>query len=227
MNTAVRIKLEMAARIRTWVRAHPEPTDLYTSGLTRLEELTTRAEALAQQQRNGRGVVTESVRQRRALRRNIQQEPLRHLTRIARAAAAKQTGVDARFKLPPTSANNQAFLTAARDMATEAAAHRELLQRYGMADDFLVALTTALDQYELAVQAAAHGKSAHVGARADLQAVTEELMQLIDDFDAMYQYRYRAEPEQRAAWDSARNVAWPTTTAAEPPAKSPPIAPAA
>ena len=227
MRFEVRVKLETGGRVQTFVRAHPEPTELYTSGAARLEDLLVRGEALSLKQRNGRGVVKESVQQRDALRESIRKEPLRHLARIAQAAAAKQPGVDARFKLPAANANHTAFLTAARDMAAEAAAHRELFQRYGMSEDFLASLTTALDQYDLAVQAAATGRSAHVGARADLKAVTDELMQVIEDFDAMYQYRYRAEPDRRAAWDSARNVAWPRPASARKPATKPSIAPAA
>lgn len=73
-------------RVHRFVIAHPEPTELYTSGVARLEDLLTRGEVLAVQQRNGRGVVRESVEQRDALRENIRKEPLRHLARIAQAA---------------------------------------------------------------------------------------------------------------------------------------------
>ena len=110
-------------------------------------------------------------------------------------------------------------------MAAEAAAHRELFRRFGMEDAFLVGLSTTLDQYDLAVQEAARGRSAHVGARADLDAITDELMVVIEELDAMYQYRFRAEPELRAAWNSARNIAWRNPPAVAQPAKGSTIAP--
>lgn len=51
-------------------------------------------------------------------------------------------------------------------------------------------------------------QSAHVGAHADLEAVTAEVMQLVRQLDALTQYRFRDDPEALGAWRSARNVPW-------------------
>ena len=51
---------------------------------------------------------------------------------------------------------------------------------------------------------------AHVGARADLEAVTEDLMELVALLDGLNRYRFRNNAELTAAWESARNVVGPS-----------------
>jgi len=51
-------------------------------------------------------------------------------------------------------------------------------------------------------------RRAHVGARADLEVVAEEIMGIVQHLDALNKYRFRSMPEQLAGWASARNVAW-------------------
>jgi hypothetical protein len=93
--------------------------------------------------------------------------------------------------------------------AATAATHRDLFQRYGMPESFPDDLGRMLDEFEAALNDKHAGQAAHVGAHADLEAVTAEVMQLVRQLDALNQFRYRNDAEALGAWRSARNVPWP------------------
>jgi hypothetical protein len=50
------------------------------------------------------------------------------------------------------------------------------------------------------------GRRGHVGARAELDAVSDEVMQLVEMLDGLNRYRFAREAELLAAWESARHV---------------------
>ncbi len=47
------------------------------------------------------------------------------------------------------------------------------------------------------------------GARAEVDAVTAEIMLIVRQLDALSRFRFRSDAESLAAWKSARDVAWP------------------
>jgi DNA polymerase II small subunit/DNA polymerase delta subunit B len=104
---------------------------------------------------------------------------------------------------------HQAFLTRARVAADTASAHKELLARYGMPENFLTEFGTALDRFEQALNEKHNGRAAHVGARAELEAVTAEIMLIVKQLDALNRFHFRKDAESLAGWKSARDVAWP------------------
>jgi len=207
MERRIRWILEMAARVLSWCLAHPDPGARATAGLARLTELIGRADALVVQHVSGRRVVGKSSVQRRGIRSGISRESLRHLSRIARAAATTLPGVERLFKIP-RAASQKEFLTIARTMAAEAEKHRALFMEYGMTEGDLESLKAALAAHDEALQAAHAGQRAHTGARAELEAVCDEIMLVVRDLDASQRYRFRKEPEQLASWEAARNIPW-------------------
>jgi hypothetical protein len=227
MRTQIRLKLGMATRARDFCRAHPDPNERYTATVGRLESQLTRAEAMATQQDAGQAAVHASTARRAELRRVLREQPLRHLARIADAASVSDPGLGARFKLPAGNISHQAFLVRARAMAAEAVTHRELFIGFGLPESFLDDLTAALNTYGQAVTDANAATSARVGARADLEAVTTDIMHLVQELDAMHRYRFRDNAELLAAWESARNVAWPTSNGTATPPTGEGLEPAA
>ncbi len=81
--------------------------------------------------------------------------------------------------------------------------------KQGMPEGLVGEVTTALAAYEHAVDNKSTGRSAHVGASADLLAVTDRIMQLIQQLDALNRLRFRDDPEMLAAWRSAHDIDWP------------------
>lgn len=208
MNAEIRIKLETAGRSLNFNLDHPSDNAGHADAVARLEERVARADALAQQERTGRLTAHASVVNKADRRRAIR-ENLVVLGGIAEAASAEEQNLAELFRLPRSNTNHKTFLTAARVAVGAAVTRRALFVKYGMPETFLDELTAALDQYEQAVNDKTSGTSAHVGAAADLALVTEEIMQIVNQLDALNQLRFKKDGELLAAWKSARDIPWP------------------
>jgi hypothetical protein len=125
MNAVLRRRLEMATRVRDFLRAHPS-TGPEQAAVAHLEELLQRAEALAAQQRAGVVAARAATLQRAEVRRGLQTKLLRYLTAVGAVAAQEAPELAAQFKLPRRSTNQRALLTAARGMLEEATAQKDL-----------------------------------------------------------------------------------------------------
>jgi len=209
MNRSIRRKLTMATRVRDFNRAHPDGGEGHTLMLALLEDRLTRAEALATQQRSGYLAVRSAATRKLELRRTIREEHLEHLARIGRAAGTEQPELAKRFQLPRQNVDSQTFLASARASAAEAAAQKAIFVRDGMPETFLEDLAKALSEYEAAGNELNAGMALHIGARADLEAVAAEIMQIVKRLDGINRYRFRGDAELKAAWKSAQDVAWP------------------
>jgi hypothetical protein len=208
MKASIRRKLEMAARVRDFVRAHPDSNPGTAAAVERLVERLARAESLAQQAVAGRQTVSGAIATRSKLRREIA-DTLALLSGLGRQAAREEPDLVSALVQPNRNRSNKEFLTAGRVTAAAAGTHRDLLQRYGMPDTFPDELGRMLDGFEASLAERHAGQVAHVGAHADLDAVADELMQLVRQLDALNEYRFRGDPEALGAWRSARNVPWP------------------
>lgn len=196
----------MAVRVRDFSRAHPSADANYATVLGRLDDRIARMDALAKQQQGGYLASHASATRRRELKQRLHHELLRHLVTVAEVAAADRPALAERFRLPPTTISHEAFRTLARKMLEQGQAERELLAKYGLADRLLDDLTAAVDEFDASVAESNQGRRDHVGASAELDAVSDEVMQLVDLLDGLNRYRFSAGGELRAAWESARNV---------------------
>ncbi len=206
MNRIVRRRLEMAVRVRDFSRAHPSADATYAPVLGRLEELVVRMETRAKQQQTGQLARRASSARRRTIRRRLHHELLRHLVTVADLAAAEQPGLAEWFRPPNGNWSNETFRTAARKMLEEGQARRELFARYGLAERLLEDLAAAVDDFDASVAESNEGRREHVGARAELKAVSDEVLRLVEMLDGLNRYRFSGNAELRAAWESARNV---------------------
>ena len=209
MNYSIRRKLEMAGRVREFCRTHPDQNNSgYTAAVQRLEERLARAEALAQQEIAGRQSVAGAVINKEQIRLQIHRL-IALLAGLAEPAAREERDLAVGIVKPDVNGSHQAFLTRSRVAAQTGATHMELLVKYGMPDAFLDELNAQLDQYEQSLNQQHAGRAAHVGARAELEAVTADVMLSIRQIDALSRFRFRTDAESLAAWKSARDVAWP------------------
>ncbi|MEO8140135.1 MAG: hypothetical protein ABI742_10840 [Gemmatimonadota bacterium] len=88
MNTGTRLKLEMAARVLDFCRAHPSDDPEVKAVAGQLEDLLTRARALEQQVVASRAADQESARQMRASRETISEMLQQIAGAMQRARAA-------------------------------------------------------------------------------------------------------------------------------------------
>ena len=224
MLAVLRRRLEMAVRVRDFLRAHRtegnQEGGAEAAAFARLEELLARAGVLAAQQRAGVVAQRGSTAQRAEVRRALQSQLLRYLSAVGRVAARQNTELGAQFRLPATRATNQAFLTLARGMLTKATEQKDLLVSRGMSEQLLDDLAAALTAFEQTLEATRAARREHVGASADLDAVFSEISQQVRLLDGLVRYRFGDNAELLGAWASARNVEGPFRSKAEPAAGS-------
>jgi hypothetical protein len=206
MDRIVRRRLEMAVRVRDFSRAHPSADANYAPVLARLEDRVARLEAVAKQQQSGYLVRHASAVHRQGLRRKLRFELLQHLVTVAESAGRKEEGLADRYRVPKVNATNEAFRTLGRTMLERGQADKEVLAKYGLADRLLEDLAATLDQFDASVADTNEGRREHVGARAELKAVSDEVMGLVELLDGLNRYRFGGDAEMRAAWESARKV---------------------
>jgi hypothetical protein len=215
MNTVVRRKMEMAARVRDFIRAHPSEGKGYANALAHFEELLARAEALVAQQRGGLIADRASSARRRELRRALHFQLLRHLSGVGLVAGKNRIELASQLKLPRVR-SNLAFLTAAKAMLASAEAEKELLIDQGMSETLLDDLGKAVSEFEAAGEASSAGRRDHVGASADLGTITRQIMEHMSLLDGLVRYRFGKDAELMAAWNSARNVPNPSRVGVAP-----------
>jgi len=196
----------MAVRVRDFSRAHPSADANYAPVLARLEDRIARMETLAKQQEGGFLVKRSSVVRRKALRRRLHHELLRHLVTVAEDAALESEGLREKFRMPRGNEPHEGFRTLARQMLEQAEPVREVLAKHGLADKLMDDLRAAVEQFDASVAETNEGKRGHVGARAELKAVSDEVTRLVELLNGLNRYRFGRDAEMLAAWESARKV---------------------
>jgi len=215
MNALLRRRLEMAARVRDFLRAHKTDAVGEGLGLAKLEELIQRAEVLVAQQRGGVVVTRAATQQRDKLRRALLSKLLLYLRAVGAVAAKQNPELAVQFQLPPANASHQALLTVVRGMLEKATAQKELFVSRGMSPMLLEALAGALGEFEKTLEASREGRRNHVGASADLKAVAAEIKEQVRVLDGLVRFRFGENAELMGAWASARNVLGPFKTKAD------------
>jgi hypothetical protein len=208
MDFIVRRKLGMVARVLAFIRAHVYVNPGFMAAAARLEELSARANVLAQQELAARQAVTAAL----ASREHIRQQAaglLRVLTALAASASKEEPELARGIMRPRKDASNQTFVTMARVAVTTAVQYRDLLVRYGMPSALPEDLGALLDSFDAATIQKHIGDTGHVGARAELIAVASDLMGVVRQLDALNRFQFKDSPEQLAAWKTARDVYWP------------------
>ena len=220
MNKLVSSRLEMGARALEFSRAHPVPSDGYTTALKQLEELLARGRQLAREQESGTTEVRAATARKVELKRSIRRSQLVHLVRVARRAAKEVPELAQKFDLPRLPFRNLAFSNVARAMLEEAQQQKELLVRHGLVAEMLDSLAQSLDEFDEVAGRGAEGRRVHIGASANLMAISDEVIQIVWILDGYNRHRLAADPNLLAAWTSARNVIGPAK-AGEPSAIDP------
>ncbi|HEV2671248.1 MAG TPA: hypothetical protein VGU74_09160, partial [Gemmatimonadales bacterium] len=105
--------------------------------------------------------------------------------------------------------SQQALLTVARGMLERASGQKELLGKQGLSETLLDDLAATIAEFEQTLEASRAGRREHVGASADLEAVSVQIAEQVRLLDGLVRYRFGKNAELMAAWASARNVLGP------------------
>jgi len=209
-------RLEMAERVRTFLRTHQTDGVGEVLGLSKLEELLERAQALSAQQRVGVAKSRQATKQRTEIKRVLQGKLLKYM-RVVGLVAAKQKGELANeFPLPAQNATFEALLTSARATLEKATAQKDQLVSLGMSQKVLDDLAAGLDEFEKTLEATRTARQEHAGASADLDVLGVEIKEQVQLLDGVVQYRFGDNAELMGAWHTARNIAGPVNSKNEP-----------
>ena len=205
MNAVVRRRIEMAARVRDFLRAHPPEGAGGTAAQARLEELYQRADALAARQR--RGVVTArgATALRGELKLALQSTLVRYLVAVGRSAARDHAELSEQFRLPRRG-SHLGFLVAVKGMLEKAESQRDLLISRGMSETLLEALSKALGEFEASLEVSIASRLDHIGAGAELQAVSSRMLDQVRVLDGLVRFRFGSNADVLREWASSRNV---------------------
>jgi len=215
MNSEIRSKLDMGDRVHAYCLAHPFDDPGQTGLVTRLGERLARAHALGALESTGHRTVHAAVDNKDEIRALIR-EDLRVIAGIADVVSLDEPGLSARLELPAISASHLDFVNETRAMIGQTEARREQFVAHGMPAGLLEQVNARLAQYIAAVAEKGSGVVTHVGANAELEMVTGEIMILANALDRLFAVRYRRNAELLAAWKSAREVVGPATRQTEP-----------
>lgn len=206
MTSEVRSVLEMVRRVREFCRANLSLEPGYEPIVARIEETLTRAEGIEARERKGREAARGARAHRKELRRVLHFQLIRYLVAVGSVAARDRAELTGRFKLPSGSAPNATFLSAAKGLLANAESQKELLAKVGMKDGLLEKLTGMVGEFEAAVEAVRVGRREHIGARADLESLTAELMDQVKVLDGMTRYGFGDNPDVMAEWKAVKAV---------------------
>ena len=107
MNAQLRRRLEMAERVREFLRAHKTDGVGEGLGLAKLEALLQRAEVLAAQQRAGLVAKRWATTRRKELRGTLHRKLLLYLRAVGAVAAKENAELAVEFQMPPSNASSE------------------------------------------------------------------------------------------------------------------------
>lgn len=209
MRSDVRRIIETSKRVLSFSTAHRDPSEGYAAALARLEKAVAEADALAERQEAGIKAARAATGVKRVLRRRIRRSQLLTLARVAESAASEVPELFEKFRLVREAVPYLAFRTAARGMLAEALKHKELLVRHGLLEINLQNLADNLEKFDAVVEEGAVARRAHVGASAELDALAEELIQIVRLLDGINRARFFDDPDLLAQWESVSSVIRP------------------
>lgn len=226
MRTNVRLVLDMAGRAVEFIHTHPDDNPSTAIVGATLGELSGKAAALTQVARNSVVTAAAAVARKAELREVIAGN-LNALAGISKAASAVDRELTVHRRLPRGRTSEPVFISIARVAVASATASKELFLKYGMPATLLDTMTAQLDEFEAAVSRQRNAQAAQVGAGAELASVTAEIIEVVKHLDSLHRLRFKDNAELRAAWKSARNVAWrnpdPAPEPVTPPSGTPPL----
>jgi hypothetical protein len=218
MKAKTRRRIEAGRRALEFSLAHPDPSPGYATTLGSLQALLARAEELITLQRDRIARVRGATVQKRNLRRRIRRSQMKHLAKVAQGAARENPELAQKFVLRPEQTPYLEFQAMARAMLAEAQSNKELLVKYGLAETLLEGMVRNVKQFDQTIEQSTEARRGHIGASAELDAIGEQIVHLINVMDGFNRDRFAEVPEVLAEWASASNVFGPIHPSSEKPA---------
>ncbi|MGB7923671.1 MAG: hypothetical protein WCF57_10545, partial [Pyrinomonadaceae bacterium] len=141
-------------------------------------------------------------------------------TAASLALAGTTPGLEDRFRMPRGN-NDQALINSARAFAQDAAPIAARFIDFGLPQDFIASLNTAITEFEQAINRQNTGRDTHVAATSAIDDALERGIKIVGQLDAIVRNKYADDKPQLAAWQSASHVERsPQRTPTTPPSAS-------
>lgn len=220
MNRRVRLRIEMGTRALEFSLAQPDTESAMQAAAAKLEQLLKQANEAAVRQRDGFIQVHAASAHKQELRRKMGMG-IGHMAEVGRAASIERQELGNTFRVKPEGETFRTFITASRAMAAAASEHKETLTKFGLVQSVVDEFGHQLDQFDAALTQGNEGRSAHVGATLELEAVSHEIARTVRVMDARNRQRFADNPQLLGAWLYASAVHGKPRTGSEPTAALP------
>ncbi|HJQ24417.1 MAG TPA: hypothetical protein VKA60_10920 [Blastocatellia bacterium] len=214
---------EMFTRVRDFGAAHAADYPAESLGGRMFAEIGSVIEALNAQtaaQTSGLAAARETTGSK-AVARNALRGELEMITRTARAMAIDTPGLDDKFRLPRSNAD-QALLNAARAYHADAEPLKTEFIAHAMPEDFLETLDELVGDFENQMTVGNRNAAAHIAASAAIDTEIERGMTVARRLDPIVRNKYHNNPGVLAAWMSARHIERAGRKGPKKPADAPP-----
>ena len=226
MEDSRRRKLEACLRSSGFGAAH---ADLFPAG-SRLNELFTSMDAAigrVQAHATDHEVGTRESRQR-SVSKSVAREALfaqmEPMNRTSRVLAEDSPGLENKFRMP-LAFPEQDLLNAARTFLANASPLKAAFIREEMPTDFLERLTTAISDFEMAINEANRTKGSKVSAHEAQDDDLSEAISILRKLDAVVRNKFAHDRAMLAEWTSASHIE--RHSSSKPPDNPPPPTPTA
>ena len=216
MNGVDRRTIQMGTSADTFSDANPDTDAGYVSAAGKLKGLVKDALDAASAQRQGTIAKHNASEKKEQLRRAMLSGPIAHLSQVGKVAAREEPGFGNSFRFKPSAKTYLALQTAARTMLADAQTHRELLVKHGLAESVLERFGQLLDQFDAALAEGDAARKRHIGATADLRALSAHIRETVRVMDGRNRQRFQGDAQLLASWIASRTiVGTPRGTAVE------------
>ena len=204
MNDKARRKYEMLVRVRDFGATHAADFSASSKGgelFASVSALVTELEGHTEAQTSHDRAIAQGTAQRAAARDALR-AAMEAIRRTARAMSLTTPGLDARFRIP-SSANDQALISAARGFASAAEPLKAEFIRNELPANFLDTLQASIANFEQAITDQNTNAEGRVAATRAIDDGTERGSALVKQLDAVVRNKYADDAATVAAWESA------------------------
>src|SRR2546423_1066131 len=205
-NKEIRV-LEMLIRVRRFGSVHAAAFPANSRGaelFSLVSSIITEMETHATAQDSGKRAAKERTALKRAALERLR-EKLEAISRTARAMALSTPGLDDKFHMPQSMAE-QECLTAARTFAADAAPLKDEFVRRGLNADFIEDLDAGVGELQESIGVKAEKTGARVAATVAVSKSSEHGREAVRELDAVVRNVFRDDPSALAEWESASHV---------------------
>ena len=205
MKDTERRRYEMLVRVRDFGDAHAASFPAASRGgelLTTLGQIVEDLGAHAAQQSASATAATALAASRSAARETLWDE-LEAISRTAGAFDPERPDLTERFQLPRRNRNDQVLLATARAFLAEARPLKAEFVRYELPANFIERLEAHLAAFDESVTEQNLRAQSRVAATSSIGETIERGVALVRQLDAIVKNKFRDDPAELAAWESA------------------------